>query len=382
MKLIGGFLIFFWAQVCFGQQTTETILEQLVSKQASGDHFYDDGLFPSQRSWKQSRSPVEDNTIFFTASIVHTLQQLLPMMSADERDLAEKIILNAQQNYPYYQSRKGEPTFNFWQTRDPDLPFPNGNKWVSNPRMRLPDDLDTSILISMGSDDDSMKFRLRQKMVAYAARENRGESELNTLSKYEKSNAYEVWFAKEMPQTFDFCVLTNAMYFVLDEDYLLNRYDSASILLIKKMLAEGDLSRTVDQVSHHTTSPALLLYHMARLIEKDDLGVFEEVIPLLERTLVSEFDSTQSEFEKMLITTSLIRLQHFPLRSLDYHAIETELDEFVFFSVKPFLGNPKFSFLNKLVPDITWKCEALNWALYLEHLYLSKTFPSNIIGTH
>ena len=324
---------------------------------------------------------MEDNTIFFTAAIVHTLKGLLPRMDKTSKALAIDIIAQSRKNYRHYQSRNGEPTYNFWPTTAPDLPFPNGNKFISNPKMRLPDDLDTSILIAMGSEEDSVKTRLREKMVAYASRESRSESKLNTLKKYESSEAYEAWFAKDMPQTFDICVLSNVMLFVFDEGYPLNRHDTATISLIKRMLLEDDLREHMDEVSHHTTSQALILYHVARMIHADREGFFQTMAPVVVGLLFEEHNHAPTEFEKMLAATSLMQLGQYSLGTLDHKRLQSELNEFTFFSVKPFLGNPQFSFLNRLVPNINWTSESYNWVLYLEYLYLLELQSVNLTGT-
>jgi len=350
--------------------------------QVETDVFYDPGLFPVQRSWKLSKEPEEDNGIFFTASIVHTLTMLEPYLDIEASLEVNEIKRKAIANYPKYKSRNDEPTFNFWQTVDPDLPFPNGNKWISNPKMRLPDDLDTSVLIAMSSDQDSVKMGLRTKMITYAERENRDESILKTLEKYEHLKAYEAWFAKEMPQTFDLCVMANAMMFVLSENYPLNQHDLATIELIKQMILDNDHWYRADDVSHHTTSVALILYHVARLMQVDQGGLFEDIKPKVTDDLIFIIQSEASEFEKMLASTSLIRLNGYSTANINHEELQEELDTFIFFSVKPFLGNPQLSFLNSLVPNINWTSKAYNYTLYLEYLYLNKTYMSNLSGTH
>lgn len=363
------------------QLTSLEVLQKIESMQIRSDEFYDPGLFPVHRTWNLSKEPVEDNTIFFTAAIIHTLNDLYPSMDLESRILVNSLKKKAIENYSKYQSRNNEPTYNFWQTIDPDLPFPHGNKWVSNPKMRLPDDLDTSVLLAMSSEDKDIKSKLREKMVAYAARENRGESLLNTLEKYEHLHAYEAWFARDMPQTFDICVMANAMHFVLSEDYVLNRYDSATIDLIKRMILDEDHVDHVDAVSHHTTSAALILYHVARLIQVDREGIFDAIKPKVVKDLIAELSTTESEMEKMLAQTALIKLEGFPQGGINHQKLEKELEEFVFFSVKPFLGNPQLAFLNSVVPDISWKCEAYNWTLYLEYLQLNQTYLTNLSGS-
>jgi len=317
-------------------QSAHDVLGQVQRLQSDGEGFYAAGLFPVERTWNNGKDPVEDNTIFFTASAAHTLRELYPRMDAGMKAIALNLLDKAGGNFQSYRSRNGEPTYNFWPTIAPDLPFPNGNKWISNPKMRLPDDLDTSILVALASGDDSIKLNLRRKMVAYAGRANRDESKLNTLKKYEASQAYEAWFAKDMPQTFDICVLSNAMLFVLGEKYPLNRYDSATILLLKRMIMEEDLYEHLDEISHHTTSKALILYHVARMVHADHQGVFDEVRPLVIDQLFQELNQAATEFEKMLAAASLMRLNQYSLNGINHQRLQSELDEFTFFFSQTF----------------------------------------------
>ncbi|MEM6642185.1 MAG: hypothetical protein AAF616_04325 [Bacteroidota bacterium] len=354
------------------------ILNKICSLQTVEDDFYDPGLFPVQRSWSASKEAVEDNTIFFSASIAYTLDQIRDKMDLESKRIASQIVDRITPNYRNYQSRNDKPTFNFWQTVAPDLPFPNGSKLISNDKMRLPDDLDTSVIIALSSTEDSVKTLLRKKMVAYAGRAGRDQNRINTLAKFQSSEAYEVWFAKEMPQTFDICVLSNVLLFVFSEGFALEKYDQASIFLIKEILKQRDYLDRTDAVSHHTTSAAVILYHVARMVAADKRGIFDDLRPLLIADLASTAAKATDEVEKMLAYTSLLRLGIRPAKELDHKKLKSDLGDFVFFSVKPFLGNPQFAFLNSVVPNISWYCEAYNWTLYLEFLHFNHPDFSNL----
>ena len=364
------------------QMTPVDVLSRIEDMQVSSDAFYDEGLFPVQRTWNLSNEPVEDNTIFFTAAILHTLNGLDSYLDFESTGTVEKIRQRALQNYPKYVSRNGEPTYNFWQTTGPDLPFPNGNRWVSNPKMRLPDDFHSSVMLAMTADNKQGKLLLREKMTAYAARANRSDNTLNTLAKYEDSRAYEVWFGKEMPQTFDICVMANTLMFVFSEGYQLNTYDLETIDLIKQMVMSDDYIEHTDDVSHHTTSSAVILYHVARLMEADTQGLLDEIKPKVLDDLVASINYSASEMEKMLAQTALIMLGGYPVGVIDHALLEQELSTYPFFIVKPFLGNPQLAFLNAVVPDIQWKCEAYNWTLYFEYLQVNQRYLSNNSGSH
>ena len=379
MRTLVCLILIFSSLAGFCQMKQQQVLARIDSLQIYSDPFYSSGLFPTQRSWNLSKNPVEDNTIFFTASIVQTLQSIAPSLDLTSSFRVDAITKKARENYFLYRSRNKEPTFNFWQTVAPDLPFPNGNRWISNAKMRLPDDLDTSVILAMSTENDTLKARLRANMISYAGREDRDEAVRNTLEKYENSLAYEAWFAKDMPQTFDICVLSNALLFVLTEGYPLNEHDLASADLIGQMILDGDLKTDeIGYLSHHTASLAVIYYHVARLLEVDREGLMDASKPTVINELVRLQSTSETEVEKMLVQTSLLRLGIFPSVELDYDKLEAELEDFVFFSVKPFLGNPQLAFLEAVVSDISWRCPAYSWTLYLEHLHFKRSYTANL----
>lgn len=356
------------------------VLKKIRSMQVQNHPFYDEGLFPVARSWNGTKDPVDDNTIFFSASIAQTLKELEPFMDLESKMFADSIVRGVIKNIHRYKSRNGAATFNFWQTLGDDLPFPNGNSLISNPKMRLPDDLDTSVIIAMATEDEVLKKRLRTEMVEYAGRDVRKESDLSTLTKYDQSMGYEAWFADKMTQTFDICVMSNAIHFVLQEGYVLNTYDSATIDMITQIIEEDDYKIHVDDVSHHTTSEALILYHVARALSADRVGFFDHIKPKVKYELAALARTAETTMERMLALTALTKLQGHANEVVNHDKIVNEMPTFVFFSVKPFLGNPQYSFLNGVIPKINWTCQAYNWTLYLEYLYLNKTFLSDKAG--
>ncbi len=345
--------------------------KKLGSFQIIEDEFYDAGLFPSQRTWSFSNKSVEDNTIFFTASIISTLRELYPQLVEENRDLVDSIIKRVNPVYDKYKSRNGETAYNFWQTTPPDLPFPNGSKLISNEGARLPDDFDTSILIlqALGK-NDSLDHLFRKKMISYAKRESRSEAKLITPEKYQNMKAYEVWFGKDMPQTFDLCVMSNVMSYVLDRDFQLNMYDSATISLIKRMIQANDHLNSISDVSHHSDSPALILYHVARVISKDEKGFFSSIKNEVITDLKSTLNEVENEVEKIMIAISLQRLTHKSDVSIDFKKLEKDVKSFSFFYVNPFNVSKGKS---RYLPTVTWVSEAYNWTLYLEWLVLAKS---------
>lgn len=355
-----------------GQWSEKEVLERIQSLQIGEDDFYDYGLFATQRSWSFSRDSVEDNTIFFTASIVSTLRQLRAQSSEQNQKIIDDIIKKAESSYQYYRSRNGEVTHNFWQTVEPDLPFPNGGKLISNKKMRLPDDYDTSILIAQALNNDSLDSRLREKMVAYSTREDRYENRPSTLKPYRESKAYEVWYAKRMPQTFDICVLSNILHFVFGREYELNSTDSASIDLIKRMILNDDHLNKSKFIAYHASTPGLILYHVVRMMAVDKQGHFDEIRKPVIEDLHMLLEDSENEVEKLLLLTSLVRLDETSAYDLNFDQFLLDEKTFAFFSIKPFGSGFSSLKMDGLSPVMDWYNEAYNWTLYLEYLILSK----------
>lgn len=366
-----------WFLLSFGgfcQHSEEEILQKLRSFQVKKDAFYDAGLFPSERKWSFFHGNVADNTLFFTASIISTLRMNEALMSSASREVLQRMAIDADKVIEKYKSRNGGPTYNFWQTAPPDLPFPNSNSLISNKRGRLPDDFNTTILVVLSrAENDSVDRIIKQKMAAYSARSNRGDVKLITPRKYASSKAYEIWFGKDMPQTFDLCVLSNIMLYVMKRDFKFNQYDEATTALINQMILDGDHRKRISEVAHHTSSVAVVLYHVGRLLAVDDLGRFDAIKETVLKELQVLAESTESEIEKIMILSSLLRLGQDVSTDINFERFMTDVSDFNFFVVNP--SNISTG-TGKLLPSIYWKSEAYSWALYLEYVLLRKMTSS------
>lgn len=357
-----------------GQYSEQELIHKVQSLQVHQDEFYDDGLFRSQRNWSFFHGTLEDNTIFFTASIVSTLKMNEGLMIPESKKVSELIASKANPTWQKYKSRNGEPTFNFWQTANPDLPFPNANSLISNRRGRLPDDFNTTILVLLSrAQSDSLDRALRQRMISYSAREDRSEVKLLTPKKYASSKAYEVWFGKNMPQTFDICVMSNIMYYVINRDFVVSEYDKATLALINEMILSKDFIYRTKDIAHHTSSSAVVLYHVARLLSVDIQGFLDPIRQLVIDELNKLSKSIENEVEKAMALSSLYRLGQRPTIEINFAKFEEDVDEFKFFEVNPSnISTGK----GRLLPSIYWKCEAYSWVLGMEYVLLKKSSVS------
>lgn len=367
--LCSGILILLQAGA-YAQYSERQLVDKIQSFQVHADEFYDSGLFPTDRTWSFSSKPVKDNTIFFTASIISTLKMIYGDLDSESQNVVDSVILNSELLYPKYKNRGGGITSNFWQTVAPDLPFPNGSKLISNEKLRLPDDFDSSVLIALAQGkNDSTDALLRERITAYSARKNRNDVKLYTADEYSNVLAYETWFGKDMPQTFDLCVMSNVLLYVATRDFELNAYDSATISLIRQMIMNNDHIERTSDVSHHSNSPALVLYHVARFISMDKNGLVDDLRVRVIADLERLSTEVENEVEKVMIASSLARLGQKTSYAPNIEKLNLDTKTFSFFSVNPFnISKGKSRYL----PSVTWICEAYNWVLVLELYVLQK----------
>lgn len=353
----------------FAQYTEREVLERLSELQITDDAFYEEGLFPVKRSWGFWGKAEEDNSIFFSASIAATLQELQQRRLLADSTLTKRIVARVAANYEKYRSRNGLPSYNFWQTVPPDLPFPNGGRLISNEKMRLPDDLDTSVLIALSqAQNDTLARQLREYLIEYSGRSYRGETDLITKEAYEDVPAYEVWFGRDMPQTFDICVLSNVLLFVVRNDFPLSRFDSSSFHLLNEMIKQDDHLKDMEAISHHTSSSAVILYHVARLIASDSSHLTNEINAKVVADIRKELSTTDSELEKIMLATSMMRLGEDYKMDIDYEKLVDEVAEYSLFEINPFAVSRGSFGLSALIPTMTWVSEACNWTMVLEYL--------------
>jgi len=372
MSSPGYFVLFGFLHTCLwssvsAQQNDEPddVLMQISELQVVSDDFYDPGLFPCQRSWLRVMAPVADNNIFITTSIGFILRSLQEQV--DERSSKEisKILLNMDPLYEKYYSRKKKPAYNFWQTTPPDLPFPNGGKLLSRVAYRLPDDYDVTSVLRLAAGRDALADKkMRGEMVRYAKREDREPVE-KTLEKYKNHLAYEVFYVDKMDQVYDISVMSNVLLFVFDRGYPLNTIDKNTIRFIKQVIRDGDHKSDPEAISPYYRTTGWILYHVARLLAADEVGVFDDIESMVIQDLNGLLSEELTTMERMLVHSSLLRLGE-RAKNIQFERsdVEEELKEFVFFQVK-------FSQMG-WVDTMKWKSQALNLTLLYENRVLSR----------
>lgn len=375
MKLstLAIFLLFF-AQKGYSQEPSskgDSLLRWIVSQQVVEDDFYDAGLFKSSRIY--GKNQYEDNTLFYSSLIALTLQSLSEKFSLENKLLVDSISSRVVKNVARYESRKGRPTYNYWQT-NPDIPHPDGPKKYQTDKYKLPDDFDDTSMIGMLVDEGRAK-EIREEMVNYTI--ERKMKVKTTFKRFKKSEAYGVWFADKWKQEFDICVLSNVLNFVFLNNFELNRYDSASIELIKRSIDEDLHINHPFVLSPYYNRTPVILYHISRLISNDRNGHFASIKSKIIDDIQAQLEVAELEMYKVILATSLFRLGEPYAIAIEEEKLRQEQRTFQWFTANFMLavgsGVTTRKVLNdsRLIPTFYWRCDPYFWTLYLEYLVWS-----------
>lgn len=353
--------------------SVEGLLLMLQQLQSNGDSVYPKGIFPSQRFHPFLPYRREDDNLFFTASIIHILQQLSEQFSDSERPVANDIIRKGTLSYPLFRNKDGSDTYNFWQTK-PSRHFPNGMFMHRFRHFQIPDDVDDTALVFLTEDASRERvIQLREKLKSHANLAYKHA--FNPLPKYRDLKCYSTFFGKKMYIEFDICVLSNLMRVILKhfkEDEL-NEYDRDTLQFISNVI-ENDEHRSLPFYSapnYPTTE--LILYHVARLIPLLPAWYREKIEFKVKRD-VKEFMNDSTGMNRVLLENAAIKLGLQPKsENLNLRVLEDR--NFFFFhagmitafenSVAQKLANNKFFHLQ-------YASKALNGALLIENLVLKR----------
>lgn len=347
----------------------DSLVQRISELQATGaDTNYPAGIFPSQRVYLSRKKPVkEDDNIFFTGLIIWTLKSVRDQLSAKNQAIVDAMTKKATASYYRYQNKDGRPVYNFWQT-NPSRHFPNSRYFSQRKKYIIPDDLDdTAILYLSAAFSDSLKLAVKKLMAENANGQKRRIR--NTFRRYKNVPAYSTWFGKNMPVDFDICVQANGMRFVLDNRLELNRYDSATIRLMKDMLIARKHIKRPHYTSPHYQSTPIILYHLARLVAAHSQHpLLADVKPLLVKDLKREMRRAGNGMEQILLQTSLSRLNTPAGERI--HITRKDWDDFYFFvaNMTSVFPNPvKGIFASSRKTNFFYRSDAYYTALLLEN---------------
>lgn len=367
LKYILAMILLFIATVSFSQ--SNALLKRIAQLQVKDSAFYPAGLFPSKRLFGR-RNLRDDNTIFFTALIVYTLQSVKEHMSPEDRLLADSIIARAQSNYQWYKNRNGGITYNFWQVR-PEQPFPNSSFLSGMEKVKLPDDFDdTSMIYLTLQTPDSLNRRLKDQMLRNT---NTGRVK-STFKKYREFQGYCTWFADRMKQDMDVCVMSNTLLFNITKNLEFTHADKETLSFIREVVMNDDHFHYPHIVASHYQNTSVILYHIARLLASATLPEFTDLRDKVIKDLYWQLQRVQHPMEQVILLSSLYRLGQKVGFQLDLdHTIAT-FDHFHWFVANPFYGSKIF--VKRMVGKsnflkFRYSCKAYYLALILELELLS-----------
>lgn len=366
------FFIFFLASITGQTQhfLSDSLIDRIHHLQSKGNGFYGAGLFPSKRYKKSGKEKVEDNNIFFSALMVYTMQSAYPSFSDEGKRMIDTMIVRVKNNYHRYRNRNGDITYNFWQTH-PDRPFPN-SKSSNKERYKLPDDLDVTSLIYLTQQNkskrnDSLKEKMGQHTNLYQKKIH------STNKRYRQFKAYNTWFGKNMKLEFDICVVSNVLLFVYEKKLPLNQYDQDTEFLILEVIRNNDHMNHPYIVSPSYQNSAVILYHLARLLDAAPEGHFDTIRSKIVSDLKSLLATSKNRMEQIILLSSLYRLRESFEFKIDLKGIEYDMETFAFFKANV-LSNQRL-WLRKVfgkmgVFNFNFQSEAYYQVLILEYMEL------------
>jgi len=359
-----------------GEGQIDSILLDMAQRQATESDLFFSGTFPTYRRYGRAVRGKPDNNIFFTGLVAFTLRELYPQLAPRARSVCDSILVRAYRAYPHFRNPGGRPTFNFWR-QEPPLVFPHS--WFLNHFNKvnqLPDDLDdTAILWLSMQAPDSIAREVKQLMKAHA-NGTRGKWIRNTYRPYRKIPAYSTWFGVKMPVDFDFCVLTNVLYFVNAYGLPEDAHDSASVELLRRMIVSGQYIRHADYISPHYGRTPLLLYHIARLLSRFSIPALDTLKPALLQTSRTAYAAADNWLDSLVLSTAVMRLGGEPpaAPALREEALTnhegTSFFVASFSAIMPNLG--KKLLLHSDLIKYYFTCPAYREALYLENMILRR----------
>jgi hypothetical protein len=382
--------ILFIHSTSFANDTLQVtqLLQRIQQLQVKSDGVFPKGLFPCYRMYAFNKDrAIADPNIFFTATIVYTLQSLIPSFTHTQVRMANKIIQDAIPVFSKYKNQKGRPTYNFWTTDTVSF-FPNSGFLSKFTKTHsLPDDLDDTSLISMLlAVNDSTAIKVHEIMQDF---NKNNKKEINHFFKdYQKLDTYSLWFGKKMPVEIDISVLCNVMLFVQSYNLPWTKTDSSTIQLIAQVIKDKNHLNQSGIMSHYYATPALILYHLSRLMAKKEIPVLTILKPQMIDEAKALLSNSTSFVEKIILSTTLMRWNIQPeINITEYpdnleNLIEED-QEFAFFianlayllpnvpdNIKKWSGNTgmgKFYFY----------CPALNNLFLLENHILQQSLQSS-----
>ena len=390
MKRIQSILfIVFCALVMRGntQSSTDTIwsyqmLTKIQALQQTNIGF-PHGIFPSTRVYAYNKNNSKnDPNVFFTGLIVLTLKKYEKYCTPYQQKLIQQIVKDGLSSVGLFKNKSGRDTYNFWRTDTPQI-FPNAG-WLNlfDKSQSLPDDFDDTVILLWAAEVERARASaIHDTMQLYA--NTNGKTVKNSLAPFKYLPAYSTWFGKKMPIDFDMAVLCNVLSFVNAYDLKWTASDSASLQLITTAIQNNWHVNKASFIAPHYAKPAVIMYHIARLISAGNQQNIQTLIAF-KSALLNQTDSliaiSTDPLEKVLLSTAHVHFggthtadaNAIP-QTPDQAAIEQSKYPFFIANMASMLPNPVKRPLSKLAfAKFEYRCPAYNLALLWEnkHLYV------------
>lgn len=308
--------------------------------------------------------------MFYPVLIARTLQENRAFFSSDDQSAIDEVVTAVIQRLPSYQNASGRLTYNFWPTDSTFVFHYNGS---TKEKRKLPDDLDdTALALLVSKASKTQADSAHAVMQGYTNRP--GKRVRGAPRAYRKFQTYSTWYGKRFPVVFDVSVLLNVLDFVYHYDLPLTSADSAAIHLIAEMLERKDHLRKPKTLSPYYPQSSLILYHLARVIDRHDPAFLRDTKADLVAQGKQLMDKSEDVLERCILRLTLAKLGVESTLGEEAFTIESiRSSEFSFFH-----GNAPSYFPNIIRKPLDWLnlleykhySEGHNLSILLEYLIL------------
>lgn len=335
------------------------------------------GIFPSTRVYAYNKNNSKnDPNVFFTGLILLTLKKYEKQCTPFQQGIINQIVKDGLSSVGLFKNKSGRDTYNFWRTDTPQI-FPNAG-WLNkfDKSQSLPDDFDDTVILLWVQEVTKERVAVvHDTMQLYA--NTKVKSIKNSLPAFKNLPAYSTWFGKKMPIDFDMAVLCNVLSFVNAYDLQWTASDSASLQLITTAIDNKWHLNKADFIAPHYAKPAVIMYHIARLLSAGNQQNIQTLIAL-KPTLLKQTDSlliiSKDPLEAILLNTARVHFGGTPndASQTPYQAtIEQSKYPFFIANMASMLPSPIKRPLSKLAfAKFEYRCPAYNLALLWENRYL------------
>ncbi len=315
-----------------------------------------------------------DNTIFYTAISAFTLQNMLPQLNATDKKIAEEIIANIRKIYPLYRNKHGYPYYGFWARNDVIMPHSYFYKYLKQVFGQGEDADDTVMILMTDSSSEKDVTDLKKRLEAVANLSK--QKILSAFKRYKNIPAYSTYLGSRTVPDFDFAVQCNILYFVLDKKLPFVKQDSATLHLITEMVRNREYMKAPVYISPYYVRSSVLIYHVVRLMSAFNIPELEVYKQQLINDAQNEFTASTNVMDKILLSTSLMRLgiktNYFlpPFSSIKEFEMSNQ-KQFIFFQARAAFSYPtpfKQIMLHWSYINYYFYCPAYYKILWLENL--------------